>query len=728
MFSEEYTKVKKYKRLVFFAIIIQLVLLMIVVVFFQVDNMTLGKGEVYSFDQGWTLSYPEGKKVQIESLPYYSTCKAGDTLILEIKVPKRYYGKTIFFLSADKELLVKMDGDEIYSFGKNDKRLFGHTPGSIYNFIDIPKHCDKGILQIEMVSAYDNYATYISNMRIANRDVAILKVLKENMFNIVCSVILFFSGVLLLILDLLQKLSGKKTQGIMYLGTLLILASLYYAIETKILHILYGNQTLYSVMIFSFLMCFPMLLIFYYMQMTNCEKKKSYQIVLILTFCNAALQIILQGLNIKDFFELAFISHGLLFAAISVVLINYMNVAKKEHKGDVWLEMAALLIMGGGGLIDLSRSYLIKVGDLGKYSRYGTTIYGFIMIFLYIRRIVHNETAEAEANKQYLESEVSCKTKQLRDMFGQSINALSSTVDAKDRYTNGHSRRVAGYSRMLAERMGLDKETQNEIYFAGLLHDVGKIRIPDGIINKEGKLTDEEYNYIKIHPVAGYHILKGISEFSMIALGAKYHHERYDGKGYPNGLAGENIPLVARIIGVADAYDAMTSNRSYRDVLPQSVVRHEIVTGKGSQFDPEIADIMLEIIDDDTQYRLKQNDIHHRRILVVDDDCMTQKIIEHIMEEEPMNQIICCSNGKEALEILEKQPIQLVLLDLQMPEMDGFETLHYIREEYRIPVVVMTGDKERENIQHAEDLGADDYMTKPFLSLQLKESDHSVLG
>ena len=179
--------------------------------------------------------------------------------------------------------------------------------------------------------------------------------------------------------------------------------------------------------------------------------------------------------------------------------------------------MSALLFMGGGSLIDLCRTYTIKVGDLGKFSRYGTTIYGLLMVFLHIKRMVRNVEDEAESNKKYLETEISRKTTQLQDMFGQSINALSSAVDAKDRYTNGHSRRVAGYSRMLGERIGLDKEKQNEIYYAGLLHDVGKIRIPDEIINKEGKLTDEEYNYIKLHPVSGYHILKGISEFSMIA-------------------------------------------------------------------------------------------------------------------------------------------------------------------------------------------------------------------
>lgn len=164
------------------------------------------------------------------------------------------------------------------------------------------------------------------------------------------------------------------------------------------------------------------------------------------------------------------------------------------------------------------------------------------------------------------------------------IRALAYTIDAKDRYTSGHSQRVADYSLAIAKRMGKSEEEQKIIYYAGLLHDVGKIRVPEEVINKPGKLTEEEFDQIKVHPISGYHILKDVHEDVRIAYGAKYHHERYNGKGYPNGLEGENIPEIARIIGVADAYDAMASDRSYRNALPQAVVRAEIEKGRGRQF------------------------------------------------------------------------------------------------------------------------------------------------
>lgn len=202
--------------------------------------------------------------------------------------------------------------------------------------------------------------------------------------------------------------------------------------------------------------------------------------------------------------------------------------------------------------------------------------------------------------------ELTVQNARLEKISMQICMALSGAIDAKDKYTNGHSVRVADYSRMIAAKAGFSKEEQNNIYMIGLLHDVGKIGIPDAIINKPGKLDREEMAVIMKHPVLGENILKLIDEFPKLVTGARYHHERYDGHGYPDGLSGENIPSEARIIAVADAYDAMTSRRSYRNVLPQKQVRAEIAEGRGTQFDPVFADIMLEMIDEDTDYQMRE--------------------------------------------------------------------------------------------------------------------------
>ncbi len=339
-----------------------------------------------------------------------------------------------------------------------------------------------------------------------------------------------------------------------------------------------------------------------------------------------------------------------------------------------------------------------------------------------------------EEYNDLMEEEVALKTEELRiqqdkmkKLYMQTIAALTEAVDAKDRYTSGHSKRVAKYARMIAERMGKSKEEQDDIFRAGLLHDVGKIRIPAEIINKPGKLTEEEYNTIKLHPVSGYHILRGISDNDFIAVAAKYHHEKYDGTGYPNGLSGCNIPEVARILGVADSYDAMTSNRSYRKVLPQNVVRSEIQNGIGTQFDPEVARIMLSMIDEDKDYNLKQYDVMKRYILSVDDEPMNSKIISHIMRDEPLYEVVTATSGMEALKMLEKKEYDLILLDVRMPGMDGLETLKRIREKYQTPVVLMTGDKTLDISAEFAEYGCDDYITKPFLPIVVKEIVHNMV-
>ena len=205
-----------------------------------------------------------------------------------------------------------------------------------------------------------------------------------------------------------------------------------------------------------------------------------------------------------------------------------------------------------------------------------------------------------------LADEVEIKTQENENLSLRIVQTLAEAIDAKDNYTNGHSGRVAKYTREIARRVGYSQKRQDEIYMMGLLHDVGKIGVPDAVINKPAKLTEEEYAQIKTHPVMGDRILKNIRERPKLAVGARWHHERYDGTGYPDGLSGDKIPEEARIIAVADAYDAMTSRRSYRGILPQDIVRNEIKNGKGKQFDPAFADIMLTMIEEDKDYILRE--------------------------------------------------------------------------------------------------------------------------
>lgn len=384
-----------------------------------------------------------------------------------------------------------------------------------------------------------------------------------------------------------------------------------------------------------------------------------------------------------------------------------------------------------GKTINVNASYYhvdIRPISYGKRAEVG------YLVELVDRTLEQNYYRSLEEHNAKMEQLVAEKTEEIRiqqkkikELFIQTVSALSDAVDAKDRYTSGHSKRVAEYACMLAKRMGKSEEELEEIYHAGLLHDMGKIRVPAEIINKPGKLTAEEYDVIKIHPVTGYHILHEISEGKQIAIGAKYHHERYDGTGYPNGLIGDKIPEIARILAVADAYDAMASNRSYRNALPQDVVKKEIERGKGTQFDPYIAELMLQMIREDSDYLMKQEDMVRRKILTVDDEEMNNEIIKQIMKDEPMYKVVSVNSGKEAIEILEQQTFDLVLLDVMMPGMDGIETLKEIRKRSQVPVVFMTGDRMMDATSVYTQLGCDDYITKPFLPILVKEVVHNMV-
>lgn len=228
-----------------------------------------------------------------------------------------------------------------------------------------------------------------------------------------------------------------------------------------------------------------------------------------------------------------------------------------------------------------------------------TMMTAFVVIVFYTYALNFLSEAAERARMHEIESYRKAQKKEA-ELFEQTVEALAKAIDAKDKYTRGHSTRVAYYSRQIAIKAGLPDKACEQVYFSALLHDIGKIGVSSAIINKEGKLTDKEFEHIKEHPIAGDRILSGIKNAPFLSVGARSHHERYDGHGYPDGLAGEDIPQIARIISVADAYDAMTSDRSYRQPLEKDAVREELKNCAGTQFDPEFAEVMLQIMDETT--------------------------------------------------------------------------------------------------------------------------------
>lgn len=284
---------------------------------------------------------------------------------------------------------------------------------------------------------------------------------------------------------------------------------------------------------------------------------------------------------------------GFVIAYIFPLLIVILQEAAIFRYRDRLDSRTAVSMMAG-----ITLPTLISIVQIFTYGLSLTSISMVVVVIIFYTFALRDLIGAVEtARRNELESHKEAEKREAA-MFEQTAESLASAIDAKDRYTHGHSTRVASISRQIAERAGLPEEECRKIYFSALLHDVGKIGVPDVIINKEGKLTDEEFEHIRQHPVLGYQILSSIRQSPELSVGAHYHHERYDGKGYPDGLKGEEIPETARIIAVADAYDAMTSTRSYRKELSDEKTKEELRKGMGTQFDPKYAQIMLDIMEE----------------------------------------------------------------------------------------------------------------------------------
>lgn len=320
------------------------------------------------------------------------------------------------------------------------------------------------------------------------------------------------------------------------------------------------------------------------------------------------------GSAVKYILEIAILSFGIVIGIVTssnmpavafvaltsmLPLLIYDNVVRS-------LLLRALMICVYFGIASKSKSIDALETDLVNLISF--TILSTLCV------VVSNHTqGKGIYLEKYMQKEIEKQTATIQHSMDriealsmQTISAIVKSIDAKDCYTNGHSLRVAKYAKMIAAKLGKSDDEQQKIYYIALMHDVGKIGIPDAIINKPSKLTKEEFEIIMQHTVIGHNILCEIDELPESAVGAYLHHERFDGRGYPLGLSGTQIPEIARIIAVADSYDAMTSNRSYRKILPQEIVVEEIRKGCGSQFDPVFANVMLEIIQEDKNFLLHE--------------------------------------------------------------------------------------------------------------------------
>lgn len=715
------------------------ILLGIAIVFFLIGmfgkatdaEANVGSFDTVKYNEDWTLIRDDSNE-QI-TLPMVISSPKGEVVRIKNELPDDLEGGMRMFLrSSMQDTRVYVDGTLRECYEAEAFDYVGAYIPSAYIMVDLTEKDAGKTVEIQLTTRKQGRLNEIS---LGYGNNAWYSVLNRNIPVTVATIVAIIVGALASVTYFFLKKTIKNSKAILYLGQAMVIIGLWILSESEIRQLIFKRPSYSAFFAYMLIELIAGFIAMYFDEIQKHKYTKAYTIVEILVFGQASINLVLRFAGVAEFHTTLIYSHVWMAlgiaVAIATVIIDLKSGRIKEYSISAWGMLLFLVFC----IFEIFSFYFWNFYIVGAYMCAGL----IVLLIVTIVQILTDEIEKIKGNvememfQQELERKVEEQTIELRlqqekakNLFIQTITALSEAVDAKDRYTSGHSKRVAQYARLIAAKMGKSKEEQEMIYRAGLLHDVGKIRVPADIINKPGKLTDEEYNIIKIHPITGYRILEGITDDNFIAIAAKYHHERYDGKGYPNGLIGDRIPEVARILGVADAYDAMASNRSYRNALPQNIVREEIKKCKGTQFDPAIADIMLRMIDEDKDYSMKQTDSMQRKILTVDDEPMNNKIIAHIMRDEPMYEIIAATGGREALDILENQTFDLILLDVKMPDMDGLETLKLIREKYRTPVVLMTSDKTLDISTGFSELGCDDYITKPFLPLLIKEVIHMM--
>lgn len=399
---------KKLKKAVWLVVVLQIILAVYVVATFEVDDVTLVKGEVYDFNTGWTVYREDGRRIAVDCLPYADTSSAGEMVVMENTVPKEFAGLTMRFLTADKQFQVFMDGEEIYQFGMHDVRRFGHTPGSVMNFVDIPQELDEGHIRIEMTSPYNNYASYINTIEVGKRDRVILRLIASAMPKTACNMIILFTALLSWTGGVLCLINKRDTGGLGCLALFCVVSFLYFSIETKTLIIFYGNQTLYSILFFLCLMLIPILLQLYIERTLEGFHKKLSELLIFIGVLNALVQMLLQVLNIVDFMELSVFSHLLVFVATVSGMVMYIDRLRKDReksRESVWNALAMVAVCVGS-TVDLVRGQIVKVGDLAMFSRIGFMVFCMIMVYLHVIRISRMFASDAQAAADRLQHEM----------------------------------------------------------------------------------------------------------------------------------------------------------------------------------------------------------------------------------------------------------------------------------------------------------------------------------
>lgn len=493
-------------------------------------------------------------------------------------------GRHLCMISIDTLFDIYADDQLIYSYRPVPPKLLGCSYGMTVHTAALPSEISELKLVAEPIFP-DSAPAMLNNMVLEDAGAYVSGIYKANLPAFIRSTITILIGLLFLILGIPRGILTRFV-GIdcISFGCMCMLLGFLGLNDTYILQSITQQSAVIRVMTYLCIMFVPYPALNFFACASGNKHSKTLPAMFFLCTANFAVTLLLTITGVSDYYYLVSVSHCIfvidfLFAVFLIVRAVRQKTIAPQLVTSLIAGLSAC-ILGAG--IDVLHYYLKWSSGFSNSSRIGVMLFMILMsIYLFREQI-------RALNQKHQESVTFIK---------EITEAFAKVIDMKDSYTNGHSFRVANYTAMLAKELGCDADTTEKFYRIALLHDIGKIGIPSAVLQKRGKLTDEEYRIIQSHAELGYSVLKDISIMPELAVGAHSHHERMDGKGYPEGLKGDEIPRVAQIIAVADTFDAMYSNRPYRNRMNFEKAVAIIREAAGSQLSEEVVKAFLRLVE-----------------------------------------------------------------------------------------------------------------------------------